>query len=76
LELSKLGSIVTRVAPCVIGSINGVAVLFSKHKQELSLGNELIQYHCIVLLQNLIAKVLKFKQIMTEVVNAVKFIRS
>jgi hypothetical protein len=46
----------------VIGSINGVAVLFSKCMQELILENELIQYHCIILQQNLIEETLGFEK--------------
>jgi hypothetical protein len=75
LELSKLLSVVGGVAPCVIYSINVVAVLFSKRMQELSLENELIQYHFVILQQNLTGKVLGFKQIMADIMSAVKFIR-
>jgi hypothetical protein len=75
LEFSKLGGIVTAVAPFVIGSSNGIAVLFCKRMQELSLQNKLTYYHCIILQQNLIGKALGFKQIMADV-SAVKLIRS
>jgi hypothetical protein len=46
----------------MFGSNNGMSLLH-KHMQELGLQNELINYHCITHQQNLIGKVLKFKQI-------------
>jgi hypothetical protein len=74
LELSKLGGIVTGGVPSVIGSKNGMVSLY-KHMHEFGLQNELIQYH-IIHQQSLIVKSLGLKQTMTDVINAVNFIRS
>jgi hypothetical protein len=60
----------------MIGSKNGVVSLFYKHMHELHIQKESIHYHCIIEQQNLIGKDLEFKQMMTDAVGAINFIRS
>lgn len=56
-------------------SKNGMVSFLYKHLYELVFRMVLIQHHCIICRQNLIDKVVRFKQIMTDV-RAVNLIRS
>jgi len=47
-----------------------------KHIHEFGLQNEVTQYHCIIHQRNLYSKTLGFKQIITDAISAVKFLRS
>jgi hypothetical protein len=67
--------IVTDGVPSMIDYENGMVSLLYNSMHELCLQNELIQHHYIIYQQNLIGKALRFKEVMTDIVSAVNFIR-
>jgi len=76
LELSKLVSTVTDDMPSMIGSKNDMLSLLYKCMHKLRLQNELLQYYCIIHQHNITGKALEFKQIITDIISTVNYIRS
>ena len=74
LRFENLAGVATDGAPSMIGKHNGL-VAFLK-KQDGIDKNTFIDYHCIIHLENLCAKTLRFDAVMKVVNTVVKFIRA
>lgn len=72
IDLKKLVSITTDGAPSMCGRENGALALMRKD----SLYPGFLSYHCVIHQQSLCSKYLKFKDVMTVVVEILSFIRA
>ncbi|XP_057183089.1 general transcription factor II-I repeat domain-containing protein 2-like [Triplophysa rosa] len=75
LDWSKLASITTDGAPCMVGASRGLIGRMNKEMEERGL-TPLLQVHCLIHQQALCCKVLKWESVMKVVVSCINFIRA
>ncbi|XP_014774790.1 general transcription factor II-I repeat domain-containing protein 2-like [Octopus bimaculoides] len=71
VDRNKINSITTDGAPALTGKNIGFITLFKE-----MVDNDLLSYNCFIHQQQLCAQKLNMKQLMTDIVNVVNFIRS
>ncbi len=71
IDRNKIYSITTDGAPALTGKNNGLITLFKE-----SVDHDILNYHCLIHQQQLCAQKLNMKQLMTDLVKVVNFIRS
>lgn len=72
LNMSNLAGIATDGAPAMVGKNEGLVALVKKNNPAVSF----VQYHCIIHQENLCAKSVNIKDVMSIVVKTVNFIKS
>uniref|UniRef100_A0A3B1JEN7 HAT C-terminal dimerisation domain-containing protein n=1 Tax=Astyanax mexicanus TaxID=7994 RepID=A0A3B1JEN7_ASTMX len=75
LDWSKLASITTDGAPCMVGASRGLTGRVKREMEERGLTAPL-QVHCLIHQQALCCKVLKWDSVMKVVVSCINFIRA
>ena len=77
LPFEKLGGIATDGAPAMVGSQKGLTALLKKELTRCGLAaDDLVVCHCIIHQQNLCAKSLQLRNVMSTVIKCINFIKS
>lgn len=77
VQWSKLTSITTDGAPCMLGKENGLVAKVKSHLNSMDIDTSNIdEFHCIIHQEALVARVMKYENVMKYVFNVVNFIRS
>ena len=77
LPFEKLGGIATDGAPAMVGSPKGSTALLKKELTRCGLAaDDLVVCHCIIHQQNLCAKSLQFRNVMSTVIKCINIIKS
>ncbi|XP_014789099.1 general transcription factor II-I repeat domain-containing protein 2 [Octopus bimaculoides] len=71
VDRNKINSIATHAATVLTGKNNGFITLFKE-----MVDHDILSYHCLIHQQQLCAQKLNMKQLITDIVNVVNFIRS
>ena len=73
----KLSEVATDGAPVMVGSQKGLTALFKKELTRCGLAaDDLVVCHCIIHKQNLCAKSLQLRNVMSTVIKCINFIKS
>lgn len=76
MKLSSLAGITTDGAPSMVGRNNGVVSLLKKEMIAHGLSPDIFVFHCLIHQENLCAKALNMKHVMSVVVKTVNYIRN
>ena len=77
LPFEKLGGIATDDAPAMVGSQKRLTALLEKELTHCGLAaDDLVAYHCIIHQQNLCAKSLRLRNVMSTVIKCINFTKS
>ena len=76
LDITKMSGVTTDGAPAMTGKNSGLIGLLKAELRKLGVKSELVTYHCIIHQENLCARQIRLKEVMSVVVSTVNYIRS